>query len=61
MDKLAIIKLGAQTIKLSLVDIAPNGYYKAQNIEFVVKNGKLYVNDAEVENKTITISEQASY
>lgn len=27
MEKIAIIKLGAQTIKLSLVDVAPNGYY----------------------------------
>lgn len=27
MEKIAIIKLGAQSINLSLVDVAPNGYY----------------------------------
>lgn len=27
MEKYAIIKLSAQTIKLSLIDVAPNGYY----------------------------------
>ncbi len=27
MEKIAIIKLGAQTIKLSLIDVAHNGYY----------------------------------
>lgn len=27
MEKIAIIKLGAQSLKLSLIDVAPNGYY----------------------------------
>ena len=27
MEKIAIIKLGAQSVKLSLFDVAPNGYY----------------------------------
>ena len=39
MDKLAIIKLGAQTIKLQLVDIAPNGYYNL--FDEIVENVKI--------------------
>lgn len=40
MEKIAVIKLGAQTIKLSLIDIAPNGYYNLfDEIVEVVKIG----------------------
>ena len=27
MEKIAIIKLSADNVKLSLIDVAPNGYY----------------------------------
>lgn len=39
MEKLAIIKLGAQSIKLSLIDVAPNGYYNL--FDEIVENVKL--------------------
>lgn len=39
MEKIAIIKLGADTIKLSLVDFAPNGYYNL--FDEVTENVKL--------------------
>lgn len=38
---------------------APVGYYKAQKIEFVVKNGKLYIDDEEKTDKTITMTDVA--
>lgn len=39
MEKIAIIKLGAQSIKLSLIDVAPNGYYNL--FDEIVENVKL--------------------
>ncbi|MBE7075373.1 MAG: hypothetical protein E7376_05290 [Clostridiales bacterium] len=39
MEKIAIVKLGADTIKLSLVDVAPNGYYNL--FDEVVESVKL--------------------
>lgn len=39
MEKIAVVKLGADTIKLSLIDIAPNGYYNL--FDEVTENIKL--------------------
>ena len=39
MEKIAVVKLGADTIKLSLIDVAPNGYYNL--FDEVVENVKL--------------------
>ena len=39
MEKIAIIKLGAQTIKISLVDVAPNGYFNL--FDEIVENVKI--------------------
>lgn len=39
MEKIAIIKLGAQSIKLSLIDVAANGYYNL--FDEIVENVKL--------------------
>ncbi len=39
MEKIAIVKLGADSVKLSLIDIAPNGYYNL--FDEVIENIKL--------------------
>lgn len=40
MEKIAVVKLGADSIKLSLIDVAPNGYYNLfDEVTEVVKLG----------------------
>lgn len=60
MEKIAIIKLSAQSIKLSLVDIASNGYYNL--FDEIIENIKLGA-CVEKENlvKPILISESLTY
>ena len=60
MEKIAIIKLGAQSIKLSLVDVASNGYFNL--FDEVVENVKLGAS-VEKDNliKPSIISESLTY
>ena len=60
MEKIAIVKLGAQTIKLSLIDVTPNGYYNlfdevTENIKIgasVEKNNLIMPN---IVNESLTL------
>lgn len=57
MEKIAIIKLGAHTIKLSLIDIAPNGFYNLfDEVVEVVKIGASIETDSLVKSTIISES-----